>query len=74
MEQADILIDTRCSVREGVLWHPVTQKLYWIDTTRGHLFRYDPVADECQRIYEGAMIGGLRNVNIPSHPRILPLT
>jgi len=58
LEHADILIDSRCSLGEGALWHPVARKLYWIDLTRGQLFCYDPTTNACQRVYEGAMIGG----------------
>lgn len=40
--QADLLIDHTCELGEGPLWHPIDQKLYWVDILSKQLHRYDP--------------------------------
>ncbi len=36
------VVDYACDTGEGPLWHPLEQRLYWVDIPRGRLFRYDP--------------------------------
>jgi len=36
------VVDTRCKLGEGPLWHPMEDVLYWVDIERGTLLRYDP--------------------------------
>jgi len=40
------------------LWHPIEQRLYWIDIANGRLFRYHPTSGQHEQCYEGGIIGG----------------
>jgi D-xylono/L-arabinono-1,4-lactonase len=57
-ETLSILVDCRCENAEGPLWHPDEQRLYWTDIPAGHLFRYDPVTQTTEQIYQGESVGG----------------
>ena len=39
------VVDTRCRLGEGPIWHTDEERLYWVDIERGRLHRYDPVND-----------------------------
>lgn len=58
MEQPQILVDCQCQNAEGVLWHPLEQRLYWTDIPAGKLFCYDPATAEYQQVYAGESVGG----------------
>jgi D-xylonolactonase len=53
-----IVADTKLVTGEGPLWHPMEQKLYWLDIPNGSIFRYDPATGNHERVYKGDMIGG----------------
>lgn len=53
-----MIVDSHCVLGEGPLWHPLEQKLYWIDITLGRLFRYDPRTHLYEQVYQGDVIGG----------------
>ena len=53
-----IVADTKCVIGEGPLWHPMEEKLYWLDIDQGSLFCYDPTAGSYERVYHGETIGG----------------
>lgn len=40
-DRADLLIDSRCRLGEGPLWHPDRQELFWFDIERCRFFRAD---------------------------------
>lgn len=48
----ELVADTHCDTGEGPLWHPDEELLYWVDIPNGRLFRYDPAADEHERVFD----------------------
>ncbi len=54
----EIVVDTKLTTGEGPLWHPVEEKLYWLDIPNGCIFRYDPATRNHERVYKGEVIGG----------------
>ncbi len=54
----EVIVDERCIVGEGPLWHPAEKRLYWGDIVGGKLFRYDPAQGSHEQIYQGEMVGG----------------
>lgn len=58
MIQPELIADYQCHIGENPLWHPLEQRLYWIDITRSKLFRYDPATGKHEQCYSGASIGG----------------
>jgi D-xylono/L-arabinono-1,4-lactonase len=58
MMQPELIADYQCHVGENPLWHPLEQRLYWTDTFRGRLFRYNPATNEHEQCYNGAPVGG----------------
>ncbi|MCU4975283.1 SMP-30/gluconolactonase/LRE family protein [Halobacteria archaeon AArc-m2/3/4] len=61
MSALERVADTHNETGEGPLWHPEEERLYWVDIPPGHLYRYDPAADEHERVYEtpdGNPLGG----------------
>ena len=50
---------TRCQLGEAPLWHPIEQRLYWSDITRGRLYAFDPLRCEHELVLEGRPIAGL---------------
>ena len=57
--RVELVADTRCIVGESPVWHPDEACVYWVDIMLGRLFRYDPVCDTYERVYDGLVIGGL---------------
>ncbi len=53
-----IVADYACGCGEGPLWHEDEQRLYWIDISPGHVFRYDPVSGAHEQCREGDTVGG----------------
>ena len=53
-----LIADTRLITGEGPLWHPMEQKLYWIDIPAGSLFRYDPATTTYEHVFQGDPLGG----------------
>jgi sugar lactone lactonase YvrE len=58
MMQPELIVDYQCHVGENPLWHPLERRLYWTDTFRGRLFRYDPATGKSEQCYSGAPVGG----------------
>jgi D-xylonolactonase len=50
---------TRCQLGEAPLWHPIEQRLYLSDITRGRLYAFDPLRCEHELVLEGRPIAGL---------------
>lgn len=53
-----IVADTKLATGEGPLWHPMEEKLYWLDIPNGCLLRYDPTTGSHEQVYKGEEIGG----------------
>ena len=58
MPQPELIADPPCDLAENPLWHPLEQRLYWTDITRGRLFRYDPATGKHEQCYQGETVGG----------------
>ncbi len=43
--QVKLLLDAKAKLGEGAIWHPVENRLYWIDIEKGELNIYDPVME-----------------------------
>ena len=56
--QPELIADYQCHCGENPLWHPLEQRLYWTDSNRGKLFRYDPATGKHEQCYSGAPVGG----------------
>ncbi|WP_079890852.1 SMP-30/gluconolactonase/LRE family protein [Halococcus agarilyticus] len=54
----ECVLDIRCEVGEGPLWHPGENVIYFVDIPQGHLHRYDATANDHERVREGSRIGG----------------
>lgn len=53
-----LVADYACFIGEGPLWHPMEQRLYWLDINRGRMFRYHQASGEHEQCYEGDIVGG----------------
>ena len=56
--EPELIADYACHTGENPLWHPVERKLYWCDIPAGRIFRYDPLANQHEQIYDGRPVGG----------------
>jgi sugar lactone lactonase YvrE len=56
--EAQVVVDCRCRLGEGPLWHPDERRLYWVDITAGVLHRYDPATGEHEECHKATSIGG----------------
>jgi len=57
--EPEIVADFACLTGEGPLWHPLEQRLYWVDIPAGKLFRWDPAAGQSETCIDGGdPIGG----------------
>lgn len=56
--EKELIADYQCVCGEGPLWHPDEQRVYWLDITKGRMFRYDPASGHHEQVYEGTPIGG----------------
>lgn len=54
---ATIVLDEKTLLGEGSIWHPVENKLYWIDIEGKSLHIYDPVLKVDKQINVGARVG-----------------
>ncbi|HHX26924.1 MAG TPA: SMP-30/gluconolactonase/LRE family protein [Firmicutes bacterium] len=54
----EAVVDVKCKIGEGPLWHPQEKRLYWVDIPDGILFRYDPLTSRHEEIHRGELIGG----------------
>ncbi len=46
--QAQLLVDSRCELGEGILWCDRNKVLYWTDILAGRLWRHDPATGHSQ--------------------------
>lgn len=63
--QADTVIECHNELGEGPIWHPVENRLYWLDILQGKIQRYDPASEEYQVFAVGQKITaiGLRGAS-----------
>lgn len=54
---ASLELETKALLGEGAIWHPVENRLYWIDIEGKHLHIYDPETKKNQSFDVGARIG-----------------
>jgi len=52
------IADYACLTGEGPLWHPLEQRLYWVDIPTGRMFRYEPATGHHEQCFSGEPIGG----------------
>ena len=57
--EVELVVDCRCYLGEGPLWHPVEKCLYWLDIPRGRVLVYDPFCNAHRVFYEGEQVGGM---------------
>jgi len=56
--QPEMIADYRCVTGEGPMWHPMEQRLYWVDIPTGRMFRYEPATGRHEQFYQGDVVGG----------------
>jgi D-xylonolactonase len=56
--EPELVVDCRCALGEGPLWHPIERRLYWTDIIGGRVLRYDPAGGAHEVCYEGEIVGG----------------
>lgn len=56
--EPELIVDCRCALGEGPLWHPFERRLYWTDITGGRVLRYDPASGAHEVCFEGETVGG----------------
>ncbi len=56
--KSEIVLDIKCKLGEGPLWHPMEKKLYWLDILGGIIYRYDPESGMVEEAYRGDIVGG----------------
>jgi sugar lactone lactonase YvrE len=56
--RVELVADCACLTGENPLWHPMEQRLYWVDIPRGRMFRFDPATGTHEQCYEGEQVGG----------------
>ncbi len=55
----ELIADYACHTGEGPLWHPLEERLYWVDIPPGRLFRYDPATGQHEQcLHAEEAIGG----------------
>lgn len=61
--QANILLDSKAILGEGVFWHPEQQLLYWVDIEGMALYSYSPELNVQQKYELGHRVGTAAPVN-----------
>lgn len=57
--EPELIADYGCRTGKGPLWHPLEQRLYWVDIPSGRLFRYEPGKRTHEQCFEAERaIGG----------------
>ena len=54
-----LVVDYRCMVGEGPVWHPEERALYWLDIPEGKIFKYSPGNGKHETVYHGRPVGGM---------------
>jgi sugar lactone lactonase YvrE len=56
---AELVVNYRCKLAEGPLWHPTEVALYWTDIEDGLLYRFFPKTGNAELCYRGEMVGAM---------------
>jgi D-xylonolactonase len=56
--QPELVASSSCEIGENPLWHPLEERLYWVDIPRGQLFRMSGDGSDFEIFPEGPPIGG----------------
>jgi D-xylonolactonase len=56
--QPELIVDYKNICGENPLWHPLENKLYWVDIPKGRIFRYEPSSGKHEMCYEDIPVGG----------------
>jgi sugar lactone lactonase YvrE len=54
---ATLILDAKAQLGEGSIWHPIEQKLYWLDIEGRELHIFDPVTKEDKFFNVGERVG-----------------
>jgi len=52
-----LALDAKATLGEGALWHPIEQKLYWVDIEGKTLHIYDPATGQDRLLSTGQKVG-----------------
>lgn len=58
MKRVELVADYACLTGENPLWHPMEQRLYWLDIPRGRMYRWEPATGRHELCYQGEQVGG----------------
>lgn len=56
--QVEVVANYRCDCGENPLWHPIEERLYWVDIPQGKLYYFAPKTNRHGLAYQGRPIGG----------------
>ena len=59
MTKVNKLFSMKNEIGEGPLWHPTEKCLYWIDITKGNLFKSDQSLSTYKKFHFDTMIGAV---------------
>src|SRR3954468_15363829 len=54
---ATLILDAKAQLGEGSIWHPLEQKLYWLDIEGRELHIFDPASREDKFFNVGERVG-----------------
>lgn len=54
----EILVNCTCVTGENPLWHPIEERVYWVDIPAGRLYRHEPVSLKTEVFEIGSEVGG----------------
>ena len=54
----EVVADYSCVCAENPLWHPLEEKVYWVDVPKGDLYRLDPSTGAHDKVFQAGQIGG----------------
>lgn len=57
--QAKVEVQVECKLGEGPVWHPLQQKLYWVDILNCRIYVYDPTTGQRHSFDTGKPVGAL---------------
>lgn len=56
--EPEIVADYANEVGEGPMWHPMENRLYWVDIAGARMYRLDPATRQHEQCFEGKVVGG----------------
>ena len=57
--EPEVIADYQNEVGEGPTWHPMEQRLYWLDIPAGLIYSYDPATGQHGLYHRGEVTGGI---------------